>query len=783
MKLLFFGILIKLKVFFVYPIRMLSRFAILTKKKVKSSLEKIADSIPVQVSRLWQMFYRTKNIVSHSVSKHRIWFEFTILILAILLCWFFYSDIDGAIGVFFNDKTQVENLQTVFLSIGGALLGATAIAFSLIMFAMQVNVERMPFGLFKSFSSDFSLLSFFGITFILAISVTLLSFVPDKSWATVTILLASSFVILILALLLKAYKRALNLISPIQQLRFISQDAERNLNLWLRMSVRARPIIVRNAEAEESKASFSSHDIPRFTYFKLNAGWDQNTRNNISHCISYTKRFAEVGDHEVSRVALEALVKINAKYIQIKGKTFFNNNPLLENPYSSDGVFNFTLENLRQCLQIAVSREDEQHIEQLLYTFKHLCELYSLIDYSNPNDSSKSHANLAASYLISGVEDVVPKAMTDVLMEGVRLIGEAANIIAVRGDVNDTSILVEKLTLISSIGALEKKHSPLLAVGIRQISSLTFNLLCSEEYDIKFAVEKIRTNLKAVATLLLHQKETSTLSTEHKHGLSPYYSSTTTDSLTAALTNLTNNVCNASESDEQAKNIIQHIEQWSGGLYDTDKEILLLAVEKKSSLTFDIVHWITHITKLLLVLSNARVCEIHDRDGLRHNAIFLISVFSFLPDSEENAKYLEHYQLSEYLFEVAVTAHKNECIDIAIKIRNLLLDWTFKAGKYETGWGTLEHCCYGLACLNIILQVDNDILYSLISREVSKEEAPSPAIRARAASKIREKIEGYRRGSNLRQIDAAMASLDQERLRTILLGVADRLSPEQLEVD
>jgi hypothetical protein len=62
-------------------------------------------------------------------------------------------------------------LRNLFASIGGALGGATAIGFSVVMIAVQLNFARMPHGLFRKLSLDFRLLGAFAATFVLAIAV------------------------------------------------------------------------------------------------------------------------------------------------------------------------------------------------------------------------------------------------------------------------------------------------------------------------------------------------------------------------------------------------------------------------------------------------------------------------------------------------------------------------------------------------------------------------------------------------------------------------------------
>jgi hypothetical protein len=78
-------------------------------------------------------------------------------------------------------------LRNLLATIGGALVGATAIGFSVVMIAVQLNFARIPHGVFRKLSADIRLLGAFAVTFILAAVVAALSLIPDASWATTAI--------------------------------------------------------------------------------------------------------------------------------------------------------------------------------------------------------------------------------------------------------------------------------------------------------------------------------------------------------------------------------------------------------------------------------------------------------------------------------------------------------------------------------------------------------------------------------------------------------------------
>lgn len=83
------------------------------------------------------------------------------------------------VGGYFNSQENIGALRTLLGGTGSALIGAAAIAFSIIVFAMQTNVERMPHGLFKQFSYDRRLLSSFLGSFLTAIAIAGTSLIPD----------------------------------------------------------------------------------------------------------------------------------------------------------------------------------------------------------------------------------------------------------------------------------------------------------------------------------------------------------------------------------------------------------------------------------------------------------------------------------------------------------------------------------------------------------------------------------------------------------------------------
>lgn len=678
------------------------------------------------------------------------------------------------------DQNNLANFRSLFLNVGSALVGAAAIAFSFVMFAMQVNVERMPHGLFQKLSSDVRILTAFVGSFLLAVLLASISLISDKSWMILAVLASLWAVALILGLFLYGYKRALLLINPIKQVNLLTQSANREMHTWVRWAKRVAPLFHESAAHQDKNLTVkSNHDLPRLTLFRANPNWTTGARRSIQHAISFARRYAESGDHEVSGAALTAVLSINQAYIQAEGKTFFGTHPFFDNPLSTDEFINDTLEHLRQNIRIGISRGDEQQIEQTLQALSTLVQIYAQIDYSSEH-ASKTHALIASHYLSESVKAVTRQDMADVVMEGVNLMGQSARAILIHSSGNDVGTLVTEIATVASLGAVTEKYQAVTLTGIEQLTMLTLALIQSNKHDIHFAVENLRANIAVVAKMFLTVPELP-LKSPCSTCLAPYYSATNSQGFLARLTDLVNALGNAKPDDEIAKRIIQHVDDWSDGSYQTQKELLLLAIEKRSQFAFDVIYWINIVTKLLMALSNAPACPEYAADKLRKSAEWLIYVLSWIPDDKDSTSFVENYQLTETIFETALDAQLRGWTEFCADVRKLQLEWAFKAGKYETGWPVLERSVYGMATLALLTE-DNRLFEALktnIKQQLAKPDAPQKEIRDRTARNIRRRAATLRHeGHRYSRMDAEMSRINHQKLRPLLEDLANVISPE-----
>ena len=726
---------------------------------------------------VWRNIYTLRHWFLNTQHRYQAKIVLVLITTSVIVSFALVPAIQNELRPYLTNTERISMVRNLCLNLGSALIGATAIAFSLIMFAMQVNVERMPHGLFRKFSTDARLIFTFVSTFSLASLTTCLSLIPDESWVAFAAVTSVWSLILILLLFGVAYRRALDLISPTKQIELLVADTQNNFNSLDKAFKRISPIFSKDANtSNRDDEPPSKHDLNRVVYFNTHPNWTVLAERAILYCITFSKRYAEQGDQEVSRVALNGIIEINKAYIKTKGKTFYSNNYLFDNPLASDNFLTNTLELLRQNVQIGISRKDEQFIEENLHCLTQLTHLYLLIDYGEEH-LTRSHAHLAAGYLASVVETIVPHDMADVLIESMTLLGKAAQLILDYDKPEHIGNLSNTIALVACTGIINKKYQPVTTIAVKQLALLTFNLLRCKSSNIRFAVKEVREDVKLIAEMYLNTKE-ARLEKVVSNCLSSYYSATSQESLSMWLTNLTKAILERGADDVDAQNVIRNIVEWSDGIYQTEKEILLKAVAERSQFTFDIVYWIVHVTKILLAVSFATACKSHHSEKLKKSAIWLISVLSWIPDDEDTVRFTENYQIVDHLFEASVDAYKRDCYVEALGIKALLIGWMKKSGKYQTGRGSLEKAICGLACLNLIIDLTDDVLIKEIDSYVSSKDAPSYEIRSRTASDLHEEAQKYRGNDVHGAIDIAMARMDQTRLNVLLDKIAEHLLPE-----
>lgn len=345
---------------------------------------------------------------------------------------------------FYSDRGNFDALKGLFLGLGCALVGATALVFTLILFAMQVNVGRMPTPLFSRFANDKLLLAIFIATLTLSVGVATLSLsnLPNLShWLIAASVWATAMTV---AGFILAYKRAISLTNPASQMQNVVKASHANLRRWGELADASVDQI--GAAPEEG-----TFDPRRLAFFALNQGWDQEAKGLCEQIVSYGSRLSEVGDHESFRLMLRGVIAVHASYVRARGASFINSNPLFEVAEARDPFLLSTLEHLRLTATGAAKRGDEQTCMMCFQAHTDLFTVYAQIAYSGTGDH-KYHANLISGYLQSQVEAAARHRMPDVSMEGSRQIGSIAKRFIAQGLDSEGAESAKKLAHLVGLG-------------------------------------------------------------------------------------------------------------------------------------------------------------------------------------------------------------------------------------------------------------------------------------------------------------------------------------------
>ncbi len=144
---------------------------------------------------------------------------------------------------FLNAPERLSALRSLLVGVGASLIGATAIIFSVVMLAVQLNFARIPFGLFRRLSSDVPLLASFAATFILGVVVGICALLPNAEWVAPAVVMSGWSTLAALALFYFAYMRALDLISPAKQMQIVLRKASHSMSRWKKRANQYAPLL------------------------------------------------------------------------------------------------------------------------------------------------------------------------------------------------------------------------------------------------------------------------------------------------------------------------------------------------------------------------------------------------------------------------------------------------------------------------------------------------------------------------------------------------------------
>ena len=562
------------------------------------------------------------------------------------------------------DSETLKSLQSIFLNVGSALIGSTAIIFSIILFTLQVNNERVPYNVFKKLTTDKKLFVSFLFALVFSVSTAIFSFLSAK-YALYTIEASILFFSLILGSFLYSYARALDLISPIFQLESIVKHAKDDLLKW-------------SKEYENSKKNISKYE-----FFNSNPSWADVAKQDIIYCNAYAKKLIEKNDYDTSKIALKSIVKINAIYVEVNNQAFIED----------------TLEEIRQNIQDGLARNDERFIKANFEILKDLHFCYSGRD-----------RGFAYFYLIEGVKNSISHNIPDVLLAGIRLLSKVAQKEIVDGKSATIRSILKIISDLVSYGIIDKKLEPITRDALHVLSIITIKLLESKEQDTNFITKEMEQFLFKIGKI---QIET------HIDFENIYYSKVSSE-LIAFTNNLMRQDFNESNKQTFIK-IIKNIEKWSDIIRWENRELFKLALEHNSNFIHQLIDFISNVSGCLMALSTLDIDKTLSSQ-LRENALGLISIFSFIREDENTIMLLEMSNFTDTIFKLAVDAYDYDLIDIMLEIRNILLSVGFRGQKVDDQNRILAKALGGSIYINILLKKECEDLLTLIKKELDKHD-------------------------------------------------------------
>lgn len=255
------------------------------RSNIDFAVKRVRKAVARRIAALWQYTYRAQYQLGVWKLRYGNIAFYAVLFLLVSASAYLSPALQNVLASYYSTEHTIEGLRGLILNAGTALIGAAAIVTSLVLFAMQVNIERMPHGLFRRLSADRKLLGAFASAFLLAIGVATLSTFVDKARLALVVLAASWAVVFILISFMYAYRRALVLINPLQQLGILIQDTRKELRTWAKRAQRAMPLLEREESASAtSSPSDSTHDMARTAFFQINNRWADGKKKSDPAC-------------------------------------------------------------------------------------------------------------------------------------------------------------------------------------------------------------------------------------------------------------------------------------------------------------------------------------------------------------------------------------------------------------------------------------------------------------------------------------------------------------------
>ena len=703
--------------------------------------------IPIMRAKSWLWYDRAKVKTIPWLGRHIFTAALLALALAVVGSMLLAAHFEATIQPYFTPE-RLARLSTLLVTVGGALVGATAIAFSVVVFSVQINVERTPDGLFQTLSRDGRLIVAFVATVVLSVTGAALSLIADAGYIARACVAAIWIVVLVPSLIVYAYLRALKLINPRHQIQLLFNHSARYLSRWSKRADHATPLILASLEAPPANDPDNVFDYARELFFRSNNTWATLPSHAISQAMTFARNYAKSGDSQVVASALYAIVKINNAYIKTRGRTFYSHNPLVNDNRSSDGIITHTLEAYRQNIRNAVKNNDETEIMQFLSGLGLLTVEYSKIQYPRPSDSHY-HASLAKGYMLQEVLQMLPHVSTDVMMRGAANIADLSGLFLGRPDLNAQQSICSALITIAEYGLKHPQHRPATVRALERIAKISMMLIRAPVGDAAGTHEKVTQQLFQFATHVFSTPD-SGFTTPHAEYLSPYFGGGNVldmGTFDSQLTDLVNQAILADKDNQAARRVIDNLADWSEELPQRVRRLLEKATESRTRYSASIVWWIINVSTALYAASTAIAGDEGDRVTLRDRAGWVISAIDFIPHDEHGVAAMGAVDIPEQLLRMSGQLRNLGLGEEAKRLGKLIERWLLGTIPH-TGAHEVAEGMFGLGTLYAYLQEPQEItaLCNNIRQQLPLQGGYTAAFKATLSAQINQHFNNVERG-------------------------------------
>lgn len=719
-------------------------------------------------------WYRLHARILDSRAKLTVLLVCSLVLVLLALSFTFLPNLQTFLVALYPSNDSLDNLRRFFAVIGSALVGATAIVGAFVLFALQTNFERLPYGLFKRLGSDPRLLLSFFVASVLGMGIAGLSTLTSKDRLGLLALLTAWATMAVFVLFAYAYRRALLLINPVQQLRLLSRRTSKHIRTWSVRADRLSPLITPTPVNQTlTELPGDRFDVRRASFLTVNSHWAIEADSAIQHAMSLARAYGIRGDYEVSREALGAVCEVSEAYLAARKQTFLAPPFPLAEPSIPEQFINRTLEQLRLFAHYSTESLDEQQLALAFRTMSTLCAVYLRIEYSS-DSVGKYHSFLAAGYLSTAVEAVVKYQLADVLLEGLRLIGGCATSLLAADDATPLDSLVASLASVATAGCTNEGLWPIAKEGLVQLSSLTIVLLQRERSDIGFLSKEIHEHACQIATVVLSVQAPSP-SSAHTRVLSPYFSSSNPQSLLGRLRWMTTSLQVDSRDRGACEVVISHIAEWSRNLREPAKDVLILAIRSRSFLAYEMIGWFTGLSEILIRAASAPDCNPSRRETLIDRSEWLLAALTFVPDDEDSLTFLENLQFVDRIFRTALCGHALGLHDFTRTAFSLLVSCALKGTKHLSGTLIFEN---GLSlAITLAVVVGDPALPALLKQRLAKgigdEGSALEAVWKLAEADLHERMARVgHSGTLLTSLQRPFSQTEEQQAREMLAEIA-----------